>query len=92
MLRQTVLARALQVAFATGVAAIAVQPAAYAQSNTTGNITGTVATPSGAVIQLQNVDTGLKRTVTPDASGRYLVTALPPGTYKVDLVRNGAVS
>jgi hypothetical protein len=54
----------------------------------TGSIAGRVADASGAVIaqatiQVQNVETGLLRTGAADASGRYVVANLPPGTYSV---------
>jgi hypothetical protein len=62
-----------------------------AQSNASGNIFGRIEAPAGASVQLSNTETGLKRTFTPDASGRYQATALPAGHYKVDLVRDGKV-
>ena len=42
----------------------------------------------GATVSIQNVSTGLNRTVTTDGGGRYVITALPPEgqyTLKVDL-------
>ncbi|MCS0659390.1 TonB-dependent receptor [Massilia terrae] len=63
-----------------------------AQSNASGNIFGRVDNAAGASIVLSNTETGLRRTVTPDASGRYTATALPPGHYKVELMRNNAVA
>jgi len=53
--------------------------AVQAQS-TTGNITGTVA--PGAAVTVTN-NSGLTRTVTADATGRYTATQLPVGTYTV---------
>lgn len=92
MFRKTVVARALTIAFsAAALAAVATAPV-MAQSNATGNILGTVASPAGALVNLTNLDTGLKRTLTPDASGRYQATALPVGRYRVDLVRGNAVA
>lgn len=91
MLRKTILVRALSLAFSTAALTAAVMPTAMAQSNTTGNIVGTVSAPAGTSISLRNLDTGLKRTVTPEANGRYLVTALPTGRYKVELMRDGKV-
>jgi hypothetical protein len=91
MLRKTVVARALTIAFSAAAMTLAVTAPVMAQSNATGNILGSVATPAGAVVHLTNLDTGLKRTLTPDASGRYQATALPVGRYKVDLMRNNAV-
>ena len=92
MFRKTVVARALTIAFsAAALAAVATAPV-MAQSNATGIILGTVASPAGALVNLTNLDTGLKRTLTPDASGRYQATALPVGRYRVDLVRGNAVA
>lgn len=64
---------------------------AHAQTNITGNVYGTVAPASGQTILVENVNTGFKRTLTPDASGRFSLTALPAGTYKVSLLRDGKV-
>lgn len=91
MLRKTVLVRALAIAFGTAALGAGVLPTAMAQSNAAGNVYGVVESPAGTTINLQNVDTGAKRAITPEANGRYLVTNLAPGRYKVELVRNGAV-
>lgn len=64
---------------------------AYAQTNVTGSVYGTVQAGSGASVVLENLNTGTKRTVVPDASGRFNASAVPPGTYKVSLVRDGKV-
>jgi hypothetical protein len=64
---------------------------AMAQSNATGTVTGQVEGAPGASIALTNTETGLRRTATVDASGRYQATSLPPGHYKVDLIQNGNV-
>src|SRR4051812_40320804 len=91
MLRKTVLVRALSLAFATAALGAAVMNPAMAQSNASGNIIGTIDQPAGATVNLLNTGTGLKRTITPEANGRYQATALPAGHYKVDLVRGGSV-
>jgi hypothetical protein len=92
MLRKTVLVHALSIAFgAAAITAAVVQPA-MAQSNASGNIYGRVDNGAGATVVLSNTETGLRRTVTPDASGRYQASALPPGHYKVELMRSGAVA
>src|SRR5687767_7234655 len=63
--------------------------AAAAQTRaTTGDISGRVADPSQAVmpgvaVTATNIETGLARTVTTDDQGRFLIPALPPGTYVV---------
>ncbi|RJG10665.1 carboxypeptidase regulatory-like domain-containing protein, partial [Massilia cavernae] len=85
------MAHALSFAFGAAALTIGAMQPAMAQSNTTGNIVGRVEAPAGASVVLRNVDTGLKRTVTPEADGRYLVTALPVGRYKVELMRGNSV-
>jgi hypothetical protein len=90
VLKQTVVARALAIAFGGMVLAGGMATTAYAQSNAAGTVYGTV-TP-GATVVLENVGTGLKRTITPDANGRLQATALPPGTYKAALIKGGATT
>ena len=80
--RRTAVAAAAGLLLATG--------AAYAQSNATGTIYGKV--ESGSTVLIENKGTGLKRTLTPDANGRFNATALPTGVYKATLMRNGAVA
>ena len=89
MLRKTVIARALAIAFGSAIVAAGVVQPAMAQSNASGNIYGNVESPSGASVSMTNTETGLKRSITPDASGRYQATALPAGHYRVELVRDG---
>jgi hypothetical protein len=69
MLRNTVLVRALQVAFATGAIAAATMPAAMAQSNASGTVYGKVAGGSGDTVVLKNTGTNATRTATLDANG-----------------------
>src|SRR4051812_37594740 len=77
MLRKTVIARALTIAFGTAVVmAGAIQPA-MAQSNASGIIFGTVESPAGTSITMTNTETGLKRSISADASGRYSATNIP---------------
>ena len=92
MLRKTVVARALMMAFSAAALTVVATTPVMAQSNATGNILGTVDSPAGASVNLTNLDTGLKRTMTLDASGRYQATALPVGRYRVDLMRGNAVA
>lgn len=91
MLRKTVIARALTLAFSTAALSLAVVQPTMAQSNASGNIYGQVDSPAGASIVVHNKETGQKRTVSPEANGRYQIAALPVGTYKVELVRDGKV-
>ncbi len=65
--------------------------AVYAQSNTTGNVFGVVQAGSGNTVVIENVATGLKRTLTPDAGGRVQATSLPVGTYRASLLKDGKV-
>jgi len=78
---------ALAVAAGLAVASSSV----YAQSNATGTVYGTVSSALGNAVVVENVSTGAKRTITPDASGHYQVTALPPGNYKVSLMKGNTV-
>jgi len=90
--KKKILAHGLAIAFGLGSVSTMTTQLVYAQSNAVGSIHGKVDSPSGATIQIQNTDTGLKRTVNLDANGRYILTALPAGRYKVELMRNGKVS
>ncbi|MEK8046145.1 TonB-dependent receptor [Ideonella margarita] len=78
-------------AIAVAVGLCVASSAGYAQSNATGNIFGTVQAVAGTTVVVENTATGAKRTLTPDASGRFTATSLPTGTYKVTVLRNGAV-
>jgi hypothetical protein len=89
--KKTLVAHALTLAFGVGVISVGMSPTAFAQSNAAGTIYGSVANPAGATVVLHNIDTGLKRNVAIDSTGRYTVTALPTGHYKIDLVRDGKV-
>ncbi|MBB3223558.1 TonB-dependent receptor [Pseudoduganella umbonata] len=92
MFKKTVLVRALQIAFGATAMTMAITQPVMAQSNAAGNIFGTVDNPAGATVVVSSKETGLRRTVTPDASGRFQLTALPVGRYTVELTRNGAVA
>lgn len=78
-------------AIAGAVSLVFLAGMAHAQTNTTGNVYGSVAPAAGQTIVVENVNTGLKRTLTPDASGRFTASSLPTGTYKVTLLRDGKV-
>ena len=67
--------------------AATVSTGAMAQSNATGNIYGQVKAGETVVIES---DSGVKRTVSPDASGRFQASSLPTGNYKVTLQKGGA--
>jgi TonB-dependent Receptor Plug Domain len=89
--RKKLLVRALSLALSATALTISVSPAAYAQTNTTGSIFGNVTASSGDSIVIESLDTGAKRTITPDSTGRFQATALPPGRYKAQLLKNNAV-
>ncbi|MBD8529037.1 TonB-dependent receptor [Massilia sp. CFBP 13647] len=91
MLKKTVLVRALQVALGASAVAMAVTNPVMAQSNASGNIYGQVETAAGTTVVVRNPETGLRRTATPEANGRYQVSALPVGRYIVEVTRGGAV-
>ncbi len=66
---------------------VSVSPA-FAQSGSTGALTGTVSDPSGGVIAgatvtATSLGTGQSRTATTDANGSYKFSLLPPGNYSV---------
>ncbi len=92
MLRKTVIARALTIAFGTAVVMTGVVQPAMAQSNASGIIFGTVESPAGTSITMTNTETGLKRSISADAGGRYSATNIPAGHYRVELVRDGKIA
>jgi len=69
--------------------------AATAQARLTGaDVQGTVKDESGAVlpgvtVTATNTETGLVRTVITAGEGRYVIPALPPGTYKISAELQG---
>ena len=77
-LKRSVLTVALGLCFVGGVQA----------QSTTGSIYGTAGT--GATVTVEN-QSGLTRTVSSDASGRYTIGTLPVGNYTVTVQRDGAV-
>ena len=67
---------------------------ALAQSLTTGDITGIITDPSGAVlpnapVTLTNTQTGTTRTLKTNSSGSYRFSLLDPGTYTVSASPQG---
>jgi hypothetical protein len=60
----------------------------------TGNIRGTVADPSGAIVRgatvtAHHLETGLLRTTTTDRNGSFVLLELPIGHYRLDVAMNG---
>ncbi|MFZ0418591.1 MAG: TonB-dependent receptor [Candidatus Sulfotelmatobacter sp.] len=64
-----------------------------AQSPTTGQITGVVKDPSGAVVSGAKVTltsmAGVQRESASDASGHYAFSLIPPGTYRLETEKAG---
>ena len=76
----------------TVVAFFALHVVAWAQSTAT--IQGTVADSQGGVLPgasvvARSLATGVERTAVTDASGHFLVAALPPGRYSVEISMSG---
>lgn len=63
------------------MATLVVTNSGYAQSNVTGSISGKTA--AGSEVTAVSVDTGYTRTATASSSGSFVITALPPGRYRV---------
>ena len=70
-------------------ALVLIPPGLMAQARLTGaDLSGTVSDESGAALQgaavkVTSVETNVTRAATTDARGRYLVAALPPGSYRI---------
>ncbi len=69
-------------------------PLLVAQSLVSGDLTGTINDPSGAVVpnatvSLKNIATGATRTTTSNAAGAYRFALLPPGNYTVSATAKG---
>ena len=90
-LKKTLLVQALSAALGLTALTVGISTTAWAQSNTTGNIYGQAGAGAGTAIVAENLDTGVKRRATPDAAGRFQLSSLPTGRYKVQLLRNDAV-
>src|SRR5271166_5720736 len=76
------------------VVAAALAPSLIAQSLVSGDLTGTVTDPSGAVVPnatvaLKSNSTGATRTTTTNANGAYRFSLLPPGNYSVTVSAQG---
>jgi hypothetical protein len=85
MLRKTVVARALSIAFSTAALSAAVMQPAAAQSNAAGTVYGKVAPGSATSVVLRNTDTNQQRTVQVDAAGSFSASSLAIGHYRATL-------
>lgn len=66
----------------------------WAQTATTGDISGVISDPTGAVVSnanvtLRNLDTGGSQLATSNAQGAYRFALLPPGNYSVTVAAPG---
>jgi hypothetical protein len=91
MLRKTVIARAMTIAFSTAAFSAAVVAPAMAQSNASGSVYGKVAPGSATSVMLKNLDTNQTRTAPVDSTGNFSASALPIGRYKATIM-NGATA
>lgn len=91
MFKKTVLVHALTLAFGAAVLSAGIVQTASAQSNATGTIFGTVTPGPNVKVTVENPATGIRRTLTPDASGRFQATSLPTGTYTVSQLDGSTV-
>ncbi|HZP22217.1 MAG TPA: carboxypeptidase regulatory-like domain-containing protein [Terriglobales bacterium] len=76
------------------VIAAMISPSLMAQSLVSGDLTGTVTDPSGAVVPSATVNVksssnGSTRTTTTNANGSYRFSLLPPGNYTVSVTAQG---
>ena len=67
--------------------------AAFAQADR-GTITGTISDPAGAVVanapvEARNTQTGVAHPVASSATGNYTITALPVGSYEINVTVPG---
>ena len=67
---------------------------AMAQSSTTGSIEGSITDPNGAAVKGATVTATSPNLITPQTAttgddGRYLISALPPGKYKISVEASG---
>ena len=78
---------------AVGALALCLSVDATAQTHL-GSVRGTVSDPSGARVENADITvrddaTGLARTATSDGEGRFAISQLPPGQYRIDVAAGG---
>ena len=91
MLKKSIVAQSIALAFGMAVVSTGLVSTAFAQSNTTGSIFGEVVKGAGDEVVVESASTGVKRSLKPDASGRFNFTSLPTGTYRVTLLKGNTV-
>ena len=89
LFKQKFLTQALSVAFGAAMVSLTPIDIAYAQSNATGTLFGNAA--AGSTLVLTNKESGFKRSVNLDNSGRFSLGALPVGNYSVQVIKDGKV-
>ena len=87
LFKQKFLNQALNVAFGAALISVGTIGTSFAQSNATGTVYGTAA--SGSILVLTNTETGFKRSVNLDNSGRFSLGALPVGSYSAQVLKDG---
>ena len=87
LFKQKFLNQALNVAFGAALISVGTIGTSFAQSNATGTVYGTAA--SGSTLVLTNTETGFKRSVNLDSSGRFSLGALPVGSYSAQVLKDG---
>src|SRR2546423_850337 len=80
--------------FVLAMALAMIASSAMAQSSTTGSIEGLVTDPNGAAVRGATVTATSPNLITPKSAtsndeGRYTISALPPGVYKVSIDASG---
>src|SRR6185369_7617344 len=80
--------------FVVALSLALVATSAFAQTSTTGSIEGTVTDPNGAAVKGATVTATSPNLISPQSAttndnGHYLISALPPGTYKVMVEASG---
>src|SRR5277367_3634479 len=83
----------IRILFVLLIAAV-MTPSLMAQSLVSGDLTGTVTDPSGAVVSgatvtIKSVATGASQNTTTNSNGAYRFSLLPPGSYKVSVAAQG---
>lgn len=77
-----------------GLASLLVTGSLFAQTATTGSVTGSVADPSGAVVptasvELVSTETNATQTQTTNAAGQFTFSNVRPGPYKITVKMTG---
>ena len=93
-MRSRELVLALSLFTAAGFLTSCVATTSYAQSNISGDISGTILDASGAAVPnaqvtVTNLDNNLQKAATSDQSGNFRVPLLPPGRYKITATGSG---